>query len=234
MSQEDLSAEWIEAANCLATVAHQLSSAIHEANNLLQVIAGSAEMIQFKAGLPDDVLKRAEVIAEHAHRVSSLLGTARELTKFPPHTTGETLDLRAAVYQAIELRKHAIGREQIALCVEVGDEPVVVCANARPTLQVVLNLMLNAEQALCERRDGRLELRLTRDAQSATLTVSDNGSGYPVEAVQAFTLQREDGAAPRLGLGLLAARWMAEREGGRLDVSGSPAGTVATLRLPTA
>ena len=37
--------EWIEAANCLATVAQQLSSVVHEANNMLQVIAGSAEMI---------------------------------------------------------------------------------------------------------------------------------------------------------------------------------------------
>ena len=232
MSDQDPSAEWIEAANSLATVAHQLSSAMHEANNLLQVIAGSAEMIQFKAGLPDDVLKRTEVIAEHAHRVSSLLGTARELTKFPPRTEGQTIDLRGVIYQAIELRKHALGRAQICLSSSLGDEPLVVRANARPTLQIVLNLMLNAEQAIGSRRDGRIDLRLSRDAAGASLVVQDNGSGYGADAARAFTLQVQGETSPRLGLGLLAARWMAEREGGTLDLSGSPAGTLATLRLP--
>ena len=57
----------------LATVAHQPSSAMHEANNLLQVTAGSAEMIQSSVGLPDDA-ETGRIIAEHAHRVSSLLG----------------------------------------------------------------------------------------------------------------------------------------------------------------
>lgn len=234
MSEEVPSVEWIEAANCLATVAHQLSSAMHEANNLLQVIAGSAEMIQFKAGLSDDVVKRTEVIAEHAHRVSSLLGTARELTKFAPRAEGETLDLRAVVYQALELRKHALARALVCLSVELGDEPMIVRANARPTLQIVLNLMLNAEQALGSRRDGRIRLSLSRDAQGATLTIADNGVGYSPDGGQAFALQVHGDATPRLGLGLLAARWMTEREGGALTLAGTSAGTVATLRLPAA
>ena len=234
MTDVDASPEWIEAANCLATVAHQLSSAMHEANNLLQVIAGSAEMIQFKPDLPDDVMKRTEVIAEHAHRVSSLLGSARELTKFPPRNEGETLDLRGVVYKAIELRKHSLGRAQIGLSIVLGDTPIVVRANARPTLQLVLNLLLNAEQALCARRDGRITLRLTAEAGIATLRVEDNGPGYTADLAHAFSLQVQGDAAPRLGLGLPAARWMAEREGGTLDIAGASSGTVATLRLRTA
>ena len=73
--------EWIEAANCLATVAQTLSSAVHEANNMLQVIAGSAELIQMQRTLPENVVRRADAIAEQAHRVSALLGTLRDLSK---------------------------------------------------------------------------------------------------------------------------------------------------------
>ncbi len=77
MTDQSPSEAWVEAANCLATVAHQLSSAIHEANNLLQVIAGSAEMIQCTPGLSAEVVKRTETISEHAHRVSLLLSSTR-------------------------------------------------------------------------------------------------------------------------------------------------------------
>ena len=62
MPERPPSDEWVEAANCLATVADTLSSAVHEANNMLQVITGSAEMIQMHGGLPPSVIKRTEIM----------------------------------------------------------------------------------------------------------------------------------------------------------------------------
>jgi len=81
MPERPPSDEWVEAANCLATVADTLSSAVHEANNMLQVITGSAEMIQMHGGLPPSVIKRTEIISAHAQRVSALIGALRDLSK---------------------------------------------------------------------------------------------------------------------------------------------------------
>ena len=231
MADDQPSDEWIEAANCLATVAHQLSSAMHEANNLLQVIAGSAEMIQFKSDLSDDVRRRTEVIAEHAHRVSSLLGEARDLAKFPPRQDGQSTDVRAVVQRALELRKHALSRAQLQVSADLGDEPVAAQVNARPALQVVLNLLLNAEQALRGRHDGTIAIRLVCEACDVVLTIADNGPGLSGETPGRFALCRDPDASPRLGLGLSAAHWMCRRDGGRLDVRSGPGGTVATIRF---
>ena len=234
MADSEPTDEWIEAANCLATVAHQLSSAMHEANNLLQVIAGSAEMIQFKSGLSDDVRKRTEVIAEHAHRVSSLLGGARDLAKFLPRQAGQATDIRAVVHRALELRKHALLRAQLQVSVDIGDAPRAVMVNARPALQVVLNLLLNAEQALRGRQNGTIAVRLMRENRDIVVTIADNGPGLTEETPSRFALCLEPDASPRLGLGLSAAHWMCRRDGGQLEVRSGQDGTVATLRLPAA
>lgn len=234
MAQEVPTDEWIEAANCLATVAHQLSSAMHEANNLLQVIAGSAEMIQFKSGLSDDIRKRTEVISEHAHRVSTLLGGARDLAKFSPRQAGQATDVRAVVVRALELRKHALGRAQVKVSTDIGDVPRAVMLNARPALQVVLNLLLNAEQALRGRQNATIAVSLSRENHDVVLTIADNGPGLTEDSPNRFALCLDPDASPRLGLGLSAAQWMCQRDGGQLDVRSRQGGTVATLRLPAA
>jgi len=223
--------EWVEAANCLATVAHQLSSVVHEANNMLQVIAGSAEMIQLNGSLPEPVLKRTVVIAEQAHRVSTLLGSVRELSRFAPSRDGEITDLSAIVSSALDLRRHALNRAHVSVTVVGGEVPVMARASWRPAMQVVLNLLLNAEQAVRGRQAPAIAIRLTADTSWARVAVLDNGGGGVPAEPPLFTLAPLPDAAPRLGLGLSASGWLAEREGGRLEVDATGDGTTAVLTL---
>ena len=232
---EHPSDEWIEAANCLATVAHQLSSVVHEANNMLQVIAGSAEMIQLNAGLPEPVLRRTTIIAEQAHRVSALLGSVRELARFAPSRAGEVTDLAAVVSAALDLRRHALNRAHVSISLDGTAQPVPVRASWRPVMQVVLNLLLNAEQGIRGHESPSITIRLTtRDGQS-TLTLVDNGGGAPPPSAPAFAVQVAPDGSPHLGLGRAASAWLVEREGGVLEVAaGAERGTVATLSLRSA
>jgi two-component system C4-dicarboxylate transport sensor histidine kinase DctB len=223
--------DWIEAANCLSTVAHQLSSAMHEANNLLQVIAGSAEMIQLNPGLPEDVTRRTAIIADHAHRVSSLLGVVRDLSKFAQGQPGDTTDLLAVVHAALDMRKHSLSRRQVDVAIEAGDDAVLARVGWRPAMQVVLNLLLNAEQAVVGRVGPRVVIRLDREDDVAVLTIADNGAGMPGDSDR-FSLRLNQDAPPRLGMGLMAAEQVARRHSGRLEWSSSPEGVSATLRLP--
>lgn len=226
--------EWIEAANCLATVSHQLSSVLHEANNFLQVIAGSAEMIQMQAGLPESVERRTAVIAEHAQKVSALLGTVRELAKVAPSTPGDRVDLGAAIATALELRRHGLTRWRIATTVDVPFQAPVARVSWRVAMQVLLNLLLNAERSVRGRADARIALQVVRDDASLVLSVSDNGAGQALPATTAFTVGREPDVAPRLGLGLEAVRALANGCGGALDVQVREDGAVVAVTLPAA
>lgn len=232
---EHPSEEWIEAANCLATVAHQLSSVVHEANNMLQVIAGSAEMIQLNAGLPEPVLRRTTLIAEQAHRVSALLGSVRELARFGPSCPGDVTDLAAVVSSALDLRRHALNRAHVAVSVEGATQPVPVHASWRPVMQVVLNLLLNAEQGIRGQATPSIGICLSSGDGQSTLTLVDNGSGAPPVSGLTFAVHVAPDGTPHLGLGRAASAALVEREGGMLDVgAGMESGTVAILTLRSA
>lgn len=226
--------EWVEAANCLATVAHTLSSAVHEANNMLQVITGSAEMIQMHAALPPGVLKRTDIIAEHAQRVSALIGSLRDLSKVGPSQPADSTNLVTVITSALDLRRHALNRGQIAVTVDAGDRPPVARASWRPLMQIVLNLLLNAERALQDRAGAAIAVRAVREGDEVVLSIADNGAGVPEQLPLPWTLQERPDASPLLGIGLLAVRRLAEREGGSFALQPGTAGTTAVVRLRAA
>ncbi len=234
MPEQSPSDEWVEAANCLATVAHTLSSAVHEANNMLQVITGSAEMIQMHGGLPPGVLKRTDVIAEHAQRVSALIGSLRELSKVGPSAPADSTNLVTIITSALDLRRHALNRGQIAVSVDAGDRPPVARASWRVLMQMVLNLLLNAERALHGRAGGAIVVRAVREADEVMLSIADNGVGLPAQLPLPWTLQEQPDASPLLGLGLMAVRRLAEREGGSFHLRSGADGTTAVVRLRAA
>jgi C4-dicarboxylate-specific signal transduction histidine kinase len=232
---EHPSEEWIEAANFLATVAHEFSSVAHEANNMLQVIAGSAEMIQLNTGLPESVLRRTTIITEQVHRVSALLGSVRELARFAPSRTGDVTDLAAVVSSAIDMRRHALNRAHVRVTVDGTSQPVPVRASWRPLMQVVLNLLLNAEQGIRGQAAPSISVLLATHDGRSTLSLTDNGCGAPAATAPAFTVAVAPDGAPHLGLGRSASAWLVEREGGSLEVAaGAAGGTVTTLTLHSA
>lgn len=234
MPDRSPSDDWIEAANCLATVAHTLSSAVHEANNMLQVITGSAEMIQMHGDLPPGVLKRTDIISEHAQRVSALIGSLRDLSKVAPPSPADATNLVAVISTALDLRRHALNRGHIAVTVDAGDRPPIARASWRSLMQVVLNLLLNAERALQGRAGAAIAVRAVRDGEEVVLSIADNGTGLPVQLPLPWTLQERPDAAPLLGLGLVAVRRLAEREGAVFVMRSDETGTTAELRLRAA
>ncbi len=227
------SPEWLWTANRLATIAHQLSSVAHEANNLLQVIAGSAEMIGLQAGATEVTQRRAATIAEHAHRVAALLGAVQEFGRAPDPDGHDTVSVRRVVSGALDLRHHALTRARIATALELPDEACQARASWSGVMQVVLNLLMNAEQALQGRADGRIRLTLSHAGREVVVRVEDNGPGFDPALVTPGQLGRSPAGLPKLGLGLLVADLVAAREGGRLEVVSAGGGTTATLTLPS-
>ena len=227
-------AAWLEAANHLATVVAQVSSTLHGLNNVLQVIAGNAEMLECTDGVPEGALRRAQVIGVQALRASALLAEVLTLSRVA--ATGlDRVDLRDITEVALELRAYYLTKAHVDVKLESADGVYLTLANRRRTLQIVLNLIANAERALAASDTPRLHIRLARDGQNVVLVIEDNGVGIGMAGrSEGFALVAANGGAPHLGIGLRVSCYLADQMGGRLTIEPLTAdgGSVATLALP--
>ena len=109
-------------------------------------------------------------------------------------------DLNALVDDTLKLMRLKLHQQKIELQFEPKEGSVYVDVNKGQILQVMLNLVLNATQAMPE--GGRIRLETSTDETAAHLTITDNGNGIPKsiqsDIFESFLTDRPDGT----GLGL--------------------------------
>ena len=147
-------AAWLEAANHLATVVAQVSSTLHGLNNVLQVIAGNAEMLETTEGVPDGALRRAQVIGVQALRASALLAEVLTMSR-----------VAASGIVRVDLRDIA----EVALTVE-GVEAIAAGKTAKG--EVVADMITNMIATIGERSRGPTIGMKRRKTATNGLTVS--------------------------------------------------------------
>jgi two-component system NtrC family sensor kinase len=171
-----------------------------------------------------------DAVSEGARRASII---AEDLSGFAPGERSErrpvpldtVIDATLSLLKA-PLRNIAVERRYDRALPDVPMEP-------GPMGQVVLNLVLNAAQAMNGR--GRLTVGTrSLDAATCELFVADDGPGIPAE-VQARIFEpffTTKGPAAGTGLGLSVSYGIVERHGGQIVVDSSPAGSTFRVRLP--
>jgi two-component system sensor histidine kinase HydH len=138
------------------------------------------------------------------------------------------------VQESFALLGGRAGKQGVQLVFRPPAEPVLVEADAGQLQQLIVNLSLNALDAMPQ--GGTLEVLLQRTAGGeAELRVQDSGPGVPAEMLprlfEPFVSTKETG----LGLGLVVSRRIAEGHGGTLQAANRPGGGACfTLRLPLA
>jgi signal transduction histidine kinase len=144
----------------------------------------------------------------------------------------QQIDLRDVVNEMDTLLKRLIG-EDVRLQTLIGSEPVTVRADQTQLEQVVMNLVVNARDAMPE--GGTLTVAVLTDGDTALLSVVDTGAGMD-EAIQAqifepfFTTKP---LAEASGLGLSTVHGIVGQSGGTVEVDSAPGeGTTFTIRLP--
>ena len=220
--------------NRLATAARMVAGLAHELNNSLQVVSGLVELLGDRPDIPPDAVTRIQRIGGQAEKatvaIRQVLGYTRE---FGPETT--SVDLAAAAEQALALRRYQLGRAGISATVEAPSIPVTVPGDDRALLQVLLNLVLNAEDALAQEPVRGLRVTVQRQGARARLVVRDTGHGVPEELrgriFEPFFTTRAGERS--VGLGLPVARLIAARHGGQVSLgASSPGATEFVLDLP--
>lgn len=219
--------------NRLATVAKLLAGAIHDVNNALMVISATVEIMEGRPDVPPTMHESLARLRAQSSRAALTLTQVQMFTR----SGGEgrqPLNLRELAEQSLALRDFAIRRARLHARLEVeGTTPFVVDGNRGELQQALLNLIINAEQALSG-TTGTLVVRLSKEGDAIALRVVDEGPGVTLapagRAFEPFVTTY----APfeSAGLGLWAARQIVEQHGGSLALEPSSNGAVFTMRLP--
>jgi two-component system, cell cycle sensor histidine kinase and response regulator CckA len=205
----------------------------HDFNNLLTVILGQSECFLDDLPADDPLREAAEDVFAAAERGAQL---TRQLLAFSRRQvlTPREVDLNELVSTADRLLRRLIDAS-IELTLRLHDAPLWILADAGQIEQVIVNLVVNARDAMPD--GGRLELRTSLQDGRAKLSVRDTGTGMTPEVLAHifepfFTTK---GLGKGTGLGLATVYGIVEQSGGTIDVeSTTGVGTCFTIALPIA
>lgn len=225
----------------LAAIGSLLAGVAHELNNPLSILLGQATLLGEEieaAGGNAAVSARTERLVAAAERcarvVRSFLAIARQ----------RKAEKRAVAVQpllggAIDLLRYQLQTSGVAVAVKFdGSEPEIY-ADPDQVQQIVVNLLVNAVQALGE-VEGRREIAVETRAgvkDMLTIVVADNGPGVPPHIARRIFEPYFTTKPPGVGtgIGLSISRGLAEAQGGALELLVQPQGGAAfALSLPLA
>ena len=220
-----LRAEQMEAiGQVAASVAHELRNPLTAIKGLVQVNRREAET----CGLPSEDLR---VIEEAIRRMERTLQTFLDFAR-PPEPERHAQSLEEIVDRTLALVRGRILERSVSLVLDRRSEPIIVNVDADQIQQLLLNLVLNALDAMPE--GGTLEVELATSADGeAEVRVIDTGSGVAPSLLPHIFEPFVTGKQAGLGLGLAVSRRIAEDHCGRLMVENRPGvGACFVLRLP--
>jgi PAS domain S-box-containing protein len=215
----------------MAALGQTISGVAHELNNPLATILSWAERLSEKP--LDDTAKRGVAVilgeAERAARiVRNLLTFARKR-----QSTRAMIDVNTLVTETIALRGYE-RMPTLTVTTQLAAGLPKVFADAHQIQQVLLNLVINAEQAMLEANGrGALAIRTRHnvDGDAAVLEIADNGPGIALEAqtriFDPFFTTKDVGKGT--GLGLTVAYAIVQEHGGRIRVAATPGGGATFL-----
>ena len=215
----------------LEAVGRLAGGVAHDFNNLLQAMTTHVRTL---GAVRDDSVAFESRLAEIEDLVRRGAQLTRQLVIFARRETTrpEILDLSDVAESACTLLRRLM-RDEVALTLEIADTDLPVQADRSELEQVVLNLTLNAQDAMPD--GGQLTVRTARAEGIARLEVEDSGHGIP-EAIldrvfEPFFTTKP--ASTGTGLGLSVARGIVERAGGEIELEPrAGGGTRATVTLP--
>ena len=220
----------------LAAMGAMIGGVAHELNNPLTSILGVSDLLQ-DSQTTDSARKQVAILQQQARRAAEIV---HNLTYFAtPPTPGKTrVNLGDIVERTLNLHSYSLRKNNIT--VDFIREPGLPYVQGDPhqLMQIFLNLILNAEQAIREAREkGTLRIRLGTAGQSVWASFLDDGPGIPAAILASifdpFYTTKRPGRGT--GLGLSICKSVMKEHNGTVEAANVPGGgAVFTVTLPAA
>ena len=220
----------------MAAMGQMIGGFAHELNNPLTAILGVSELLQDE-GAGEATKKQLSMLQQQARRAAEIVQNLMYFSR-PPAPGKSRLNLGELVDRTLHLHAYSLRKSNITVdfLSESGLPPVV--GDPHQLMQVFLNLILNAEQAIREARDrGTIRVRLGHTDDSVWATFQDDGPGIAPEILpnifDPFYTTKRPGRGTGLGLSICKAV-LKEYEGNIEAASAPGGGAVFTVMLPIA
>jgi PAS domain S-box-containing protein len=220
----------------LAAMGAMIGGVAHELNNPLTSILGVSELLQ-DSQTTDSARKQIAILQQQARRAAEIV---HNLTYFAtPPTPGKTrVNLGEIVERTLNLHSYSLRKNNITVDFVRESGLPYVQGDPHQLMQIFLNLILNAEQAIREGRDrGTLRIRLGTSGQSVWASFLDDGPGIPSDILASifdpFYTTKRPGRGT--GLGLSICKSVVKEHNGTVEAANAPGGGAAfTVTLPAA
>jgi signal transduction histidine kinase len=216
----------------LAELGTLAASMAHEIGTPMNVILGRAEYLMQRTD--DETMKKGlATIATQVERITKLMNQMLAFARRSP-TNFRPVDLRTVVKDCLDTVQERFVRHRIQVVAEFDEDLPRINGDRDHMMQVMLNLVINAVQAMPE--NGTLRVIASPEGdQHVKLTVADTGHGIPSDVLpkifEPFVTTKERGGGT--GLGLSVVLGIVQEHGGTISVDSTPGqGTTFTLRLP--
>ena len=226
----------IEQAQRMEAVGRLAGGAAHEINNALQSVIGFSAFALRRLTAPDPARDDVEQVLKAGQRAAAitqgLLAFSRRQVLHPAD-----LELGALVHEAAPMLRQALGPDK-TLELRIAETPAVVHADGVQLEQVLLNLALNARDAMRDGGTFTVTVGPSSDRpKHVVVEASDTGSGMDEATIarvfEPFFTTKEPGRGT--GLGLAVAYGIVRQSGGSIAVRSAPGrGTTFSILLPLA
>ena len=218
----------------LAAMGQMIDGFAHELNNPLTAILGALELLETTT--PDPATARKyELVKQQARRAAEVVQNLLFFSR-PPAPGKAPLNVSELVQRSVALHEHSLRSSGVSVDFLPDLSLPSVVGDPHQLMQVFLNLIINAEQAIREvRQRGTLRVRMGRESDRVWISFQDDGPGIPPDAVDKifdpfFTTKRPGRGT---GLGLSVAMAILKKYDGTIDVQAAPGGgAVFTVHVP--
>ncbi|QFT01222.1 Sensor protein FixL [Labrenzia sp. THAF191b] len=213
-----------------AAIAHELNQPLTAVLLYLQSVSRKTRADK---SLDPFIIEVIDKAVREAERAGEIIQRMRQLVeKKTPNR--QTIEVRDFVTSCLEMAELGSGNGRSIMKAEIARGLPPLMADPVQIRQILINLLRNAREAVCEQADRKVVLAVCRNGDRLEFRVTDNGPGVPEELVdnlfRAFTGAKHKG----VGLGLAISRSIAQNHGGdlRLEKGANGRGASFVLSLP--
>jgi signal transduction histidine kinase len=221
----------LELSHRMAAIGRLTSGVGHEVKNPINAIVVHLELLKTKLGpASGPAVRHLEIIDTEIHRLDRVVQMLVDFSR-PVELDLREQDLRRVIGDVLTLATAELSTRNVTLISHLPSIPLVANVDADLLKQAVLNVILNGAQSMPE--GGKLEVILEEDRRTATLRISDEGSGIPDEIREKifdlYFTTKSDGS----GIGLAMTYRILQLHHGSIEVqSKTGRGSEFKLRIP--